>query len=243
MTNTPYATFVGPLGDDLSDPSHALGTPPLQSLSRSARATATPATAVSEAVYCVVGLVPAITFFVLVVTLLSVGLGLAVIWVGLPILVLGLLIARLGALVQLGLIAGLLGSPLPAPARIARRHPGGFGWIRSVLADPVSWRAVAYQFVRIVLAPVQFSVAIAFYVAGLAGVTYWYWRPWLPAQQASDGSWHRGAEWFPDSFLDTWPRLVLVAAIGILLLAISPKVVRTLTDADRALAAHLLTDR
>ena len=76
----------------------------------------------AELLYAVVDLAPAIAFFVLIVTLLSVGIGLAIIYVGVLILALGLLAARFGGLVQRALALALLDLPTEAPD-LGARHP------------------------------------------------------------------------------------------------------------------------
>ena len=78
----------------------------------------------AEALYAVVDLAPTIAFFVVIVTLLSVGIGLTVIYVGIPILMLALIIARLGGIVQIGLAAGSARHVGPA-ARTVRPSPAG----------------------------------------------------------------------------------------------------------------------
>jgi hypothetical protein len=197
----------------------------------------------AEALYAVVDLAPAIAFFVTIVTLLSVGLGLSVIYVGIPILMLALMVARIGGLVQIGLARTLLHMPVPIPGPFVRRRPGFVGTVLAILADGPAWRAFGYSLIKIVLAPITFSLAIGTYVFGLGAVTYPIWRPFLPAQQASDGSWHRGAEWWPSFFVDTAPRMLLLAVLGVLALWIAPRVVRVPLTLDRMLIAGLLGGR
>ena len=173
----------------------------------------------AEALYAVIDLAPAITFFVLSVTLISVGLGLTIIYVGLPLLALALLIARAGGHLQRILAAVLLDLPVSPPAPIRRRKPGPIGALTSILLDPGCWRAVTYHGIKILLAPVTFSFAIAFYATGLGGVTYGLWQHYLPLETAADGSRHRGMQWWNGYYVDTWPRMLLLAVVGALFLA------------------------
>jgi hypothetical protein len=197
----------------------------------------------AELVYAVVDLVPAIAFFVLVITLLAVGVGLAVIYLGVLIVVLALLVARFGALVQRSLADALLDLPTAAPGWTEPRRPGPIAAIGAVLRDPAHWRAVAYFCIKIVLAPLTFSVAVAFYSAGLGAVTYPAWRVWLPAETAADGTLHRGAELWPGFFLDTWPAMIAYALVGLGVLWCAPRVVAFLTTVDRILIVTLLGRR
>ncbi|WP_420121669.1 sensor domain-containing protein [Nakamurella sp.] len=197
----------------------------------------------AELVYAVVDLVPAIAFFTLLVTLLSVGLGLVVIYAGVPILVLALLVARFGGLVQRSLAAALLELPTEGPPWTAPRRPGPIAAIGAVVRDPAHWRAVAYFCVKIGLAPLTFTVAVAFYSAGLGALTYPAWRLWLPAEVAADGTVHHGTQLWPGFFLDTWPAMIAYALLGLGVLWCAPRVVGFLTTVDRILVVTLLGRR
>jgi len=197
----------------------------------------------AELVYAVIDLVPAIAFFVLVITLLALGIGLAVIYVGVLILVLALLVARFGGLVQRSLALALLDLPADAPGWTRPRRPGPIAAIGAVLRDPVGWRAVAYFTIKIVLAPLTFSLAVGLYSAGLGAVTYPIWRPYLPEQVAGDGSTHRGTQLWPDFFIDTWPAMVVFGLVGLGVLWCAPRVVAFLTTIDRLLIVSLLGPR
>lgn len=197
----------------------------------------------AELVYAVIDLVPAITFFVLIITLLAVGVGLAVIYIGVLVLVLALLTARFGGLVQRSLADALLGLPTASPDWTRPRRPGPIAAIGAVLRDPAHWRAVAYFCIKIVLAPLTFSVAVAFYSAGLGAVTYPAWRLWLPAEVAADGTAHHGAQLWPGFFIDTWPAMIAYALLGLGILWCAPRVVAFLTTIDRILIVSLLGGR
>jgi hypothetical protein len=194
----------------------------------------------AELVYAVVDLAPTIVFFVLTVTLLSVGVGTAVIWVGVPLMALGLVVARAGGHLQRMLAGVLLDLPVQAPDRIRFGRSGPVGAIRSVLADRACWQVAGYYCLKILLAPVTFTCAIGFYATGLGGLTYGLWQHYLPYQSATDGSRHRGMQWWPDYFVDTWPRILVLAGLGALLLAAAPSVVRFFTTIDRMLISRLL---
>lgn len=197
----------------------------------------------AEALYAVVDLAPTITFFVLVVTLVAVGIGLTVIYVGIPILILALLVARLGGLVQIGLASALLGMPVPPPGPFVRRRPGLTGTLLAVVTDGAAWRSFGYFCIKIVLAPVTFGLAVGLYSFGLGSISYPLWRGYLPAQRASDGSMHRGAQWWPGYFVDTVPRMLFFAVLGVVVLWIAPRVLRAPLTLDRMLIAGLLGRR
>jgi hypothetical protein len=197
----------------------------------------------AELLYTVVDLAPSIAFFVLIVTLLSVGIGLAIIYVGVLILALGLLAARFGGLVQRALALALLELPTVSPAWAPPRRPGPISALAAVLRDPANWRAVAYFVIKIVLAPVTFGVAVAFYAYGLGAISYSLWRPYLPEVVASDGSLHRGDQLWPDFFVDGWLSMVVLAVLGLGVLWCAPRVLSFLTTIDRILIGSLLSRR
>lgn len=199
--------------------------------------------AIGEAVYCMLSLLPAIGFFVATVTLCAIGVGLSLVWVGVPVLALGLLVARLGGYLQLGLCDSLLGRPMADPGPPPLRRTGPVGVLSAVLGDPANWRAVCYWLLKMLLAPVQFGVTVGLYTFALGGASYSIWRGWLPAQQATDGSWHRGAEFGSRFFIDSWPQMLLPTIAGLLVLAIAPAIVRALAGIDAGLVRYLLAGR
>jgi hypothetical protein len=197
----------------------------------------------SELLYAVVDLAPSIAFFVLTVTLLSVGIGLAIIYVGVLILALGLLVARFGGLVQRALALALLDLPTSAPAWTEPHRPGPISALAAVLRDPANWRAVAYFVIKIVLAPVTFGVAVGMYAYGLGAISYSLWRPFLPEVMASDGTLHRGEHLWPDFFVDSWLSMTVLAMLGLGVLWCAPRVLSFLTTIDRVLIGNLLCAR
>lgn len=201
------------------------------------------AAAVGEFLYTMVDLGAAIFFFVGTITLLCVGAGLSVIWVGVPILAFGLVFARFGGAVQRTLARTLLDQPVIGPDSIRSLRPGLAGKFLGIFTDSASWRAVLYHCLKIVVAPFTFAVSLGFYAYGLGAITYPAWRWTLPAQQASDGSWHRGNQIWSGVFIDTVPRMLVQAVIGLAVLYLAPKVVRALTTVDRVLIGTLLAGR
>jgi hypothetical protein len=196
-----------------------------------------------ELVYAVVDLVPAVAFFAAIIALLTAGTGLLVIYVGIPVLMAALVVARLGGALQVGLARSLLGTPVLPPGSFHRRSPGPAGLIGAVLRDGAAWRAVLYFLIKIWLAPATFAVAVALYSYGLGTVTYPLWRPFLPAQQAADGTWHSGAQLWNGAFIDSWPGMTTLAVTGLLVLLTAPYIVRGFVTADRLLIGSLLGRR
>ncbi|GHA55214.1 histidine kinase [Streptomyces tauricus] len=99
--------------------------------------------------------------FVYVVTILFLGAGLTVTVIGLPVLAFGLLGARqLGKFERLR-ARGLLGVRVDEPSPLPFRGRGGFfGWLWMALKDPVGWRTVLYELMRLPWSIVTFTVTL-----------------------------------------------------------------------------------
>ena len=195
-----------------------------------------------EWAYSLVGMPVTVIFFCVIVALLAAGAALTVVYIGMALLIAALALARLGGAAHRGLARALLRLDVATPPRLKRARPGPVGLVRDSLADVVAWRAVCFVLVRMVWAPVTFVVGVVLY-SGFGAISYPVWRPFLPAQQAPDGTWHRGAQFASGYFVDTWPRMALCAAIGLVMVAVAPYVLRALLGVDRALVRSLLGGR
>ncbi len=165
----------------------------------------------------------------------------------------GILVTVVGIFVAGGVVLGgrgwgsmyrsmarsLLGVDVTAPAPYAR--PRGF-WrtLWSGAGDATGWRAVLFLFVTFPLALVSFVVSTVFLAVGLGGMTHWFWSQWLPLQEASDGSWHRGASFGTDWFVDTPVRQVGLVLVGLLFLWVWAQVTRGFAYLFRVLTVALL---
>ncbi|GAA1709970.1 sensor histidine kinase [Isoptericola hypogeus] len=133
-----------------------------------------------------------------------------------------------------------LGVEIAEPAARAPRR--GF-WRRlgSMLGDSTAWRSLLYMVVTFPLAIAGFVVSTTFLAVAAGFMTHWFWSRWLPLQQASDGTWHRGASFGTDWFVDTPARHLLLVAGGIVLLYLWPQVQRLFLGLFRLLATGLLS--
>lgn len=198
----------------------------------------------AECLYGLVGLPLGVFGFALSVTSLSLGAGLLVTVIGVFALGFAVVLGRwLGALNR-GLLNTLLHERIKSPGRFRGRRKGFFGWAIGRLADPVGWRGLAYELVRFPLSVATFVVTVTFWAYTLAGLTYWFWWRFLPEQSGPDGRMHRGAAlWNTEHsayFLDTLPRRLMLVGIGLVLLWLSPWIVRGFVSLDRLLGRALL---
>ncbi|MGW4979476.1 sensor histidine kinase [Streptomyces mirabilis] len=98
--------------------------------------------------------------FVYVVTLVSTGTGLAVTAIGLPLLAGGLRGTRLLGRMERARARKLLGVRIDEPSPMPVRGTGFFPWLWSSLRDPVAWRTVLYDFIRLPWGIVTFTITL-----------------------------------------------------------------------------------
>jgi signal transduction histidine kinase len=203
----------------------------------------------SELLYALIGLPLGIFGFVFMVTFLSVGFGLAVTLIGLPLIALTVFAARGFGATYRWLGRGLLGVSVPTPpVDRPRRGPLGYvadrtgwRWVLGIgyLFEKTGWRAILFVFVQFPLAIIDFVVAVVFWSYGIGGLTYVIWRHFLPVQHYQ-GVAHRGGQLGSHYYLDTPPRVAVVALVGLIMVLIAPWAVRGVLFFDRALMRGLL---
>ncbi|MFG3494019.1 sensor histidine kinase [Streptomyces sp. NPDC047928] len=182
-------------------------------------------TVLCAALYAVVALPLAVAGFVLVVVGLVVGGVLSVTPLGpwlIALTVRGAL--ALGALHRL-LARVLLGLSVEPPVR--RTRPGAFGWRRAVLGDRAGWRAVGWALAAPLTAVPPLGAVLAGGVYGTLFTLHPVLGRWNSLQVA-------GVRF------DTWPRWTVPFALGLVLLALTPGLLRRALVPHRALLAALL---
>ncbi|MFI1396262.1 sensor histidine kinase [Streptomyces sp. NPDC020681] len=100
--------------------------------------------------------------FVYVAFMIFVGALMSVTVVGLPLLALGLTGARGIGHFERGRARSLLGVRIdePSPMRGPHRRDGLFPWLWASLKDPVGWRTVLYNFIRLPWGVLTFTVTL-----------------------------------------------------------------------------------
>ena len=195
----------------------------------------------AELAYVVVGVPLGAAGFVYVFATLYAGAPLAVTLIGLPLIAAAVRGARRLGGPRRELARRLLGVEVGprAPARPAG-GPGFLGWVWSGLRDTTGWRAMLYLVVELPAALVTFAVAAAVWVYGVFFLAYPVLRLVLPRERDRHGVWHRGLQLFSDAYLDTWPRIVAVVAMGVVVLLAAPWVVHGVLGLERRLVRGLL---
>ncbi|MFD5820089.1 sensor histidine kinase [Streptomyces sp. NPDC127038] len=113
-----------------------------------------------EIAHLLVNLPASIIGFVYVVVMLATGAGLAVTVVGLPLLAAGLRGSRQLGKLERARARRLLGLRIDEPSPLPVRRTGFFGWLWSSLKDPVGWRAVLYDLIRLPWGVITFTVTL-----------------------------------------------------------------------------------
>ncbi|WP_370946968.1 sensor histidine kinase [Amycolatopsis sp. cg5] len=114
--------------------------------------------------------------FVLIVTLMSVGIATVVIWVGIPILIATTSLTRWFGDVERRWVRSALSTPLP---EIERSPTEGLGMLRRWqvrLTDPTTWRDMAYLLLAFPIACAEFALGIV--SAILVPMAIWV-VPWI----------------------------------------------------------------
>jgi signal transduction histidine kinase len=167
--------------------------------------------------------------FTFLVTALSLGVGLAVTLIGIPILI-GCVYAW-GWLAELErrAIGALTGTPIPSPYRPL---PEGGWWerLRARLADPATWKDLAFLFLQFPIGLVSFIVATVVLGAGLQLLTVplWYWA--VPGSVELLGAFDA----------DTLPEALAFAPLGAIVLVLGIPALGRLGRAYGAYAQVLL---
>jgi signal transduction histidine kinase len=194
-----------------------------------------------ELLYALISMPPAVLGFGYAVATLALGAGLAVTAAGIPLLAMALIGARrFGGLFRT-LAGRLLGEHVRPPAP-HRPGTGFYGRVQAVLGDAAGRRAMAYLLLRLPLAFLHLYVILFTWGWGVVALTY-------PLQRAlglndvttrDERGVIRHGFVIGEFHFDTWPRALIVSAVGAVLLFIAPRAVRAVVLLDRMLIRRLL---
>ncbi|WP_227979317.1 sensor histidine kinase [Nocardia spumae] len=169
------------------------------------------------------------------------GLWTSLILLGIPLLAGVLLGGRIWGRIYRAVGATLLGADLPAPPDF-RPQPGFLGWLRAAFTDRTSWRALAFLIVEATLGVfLGYWVLIVIAMTVFTAISPIPWVLFHPTNVDSRGREHHSLAQFGDYFIDTWPRVLGMAAVGIIGCFALPWIVRGVCWIHRALMLALLT--
>ncbi|WP_440582146.1 sensor domain-containing protein [Streptomyces flavofungini] len=193
--------------------------------------------------HVLVSLPLAVAGFSFAVTGFALGAGLLVTVVGLPVLAVLLAGARgLGA-AERGRARRALGLAVAGPAAFEPSGRGWWAWTRARLADGAGWKALLFQAVMFPWRVVSFVLTVTVFVTGWALALFpaysWVfhryvgWPGYRVYDYTSGGERHQ-------YYITSPVQIAAVALIGAVVVLLTPKLVRGLTNVDRSAVRSLL---
>jgi signal transduction histidine kinase len=192
-----------------------------------------------EGTYLVAGFAIALVSLPLLAAALFAGGLLAVTVVGIPLLAATVVACRGVGIAERWLQSELLGTPL-APPPPFRLRPSLLGGLRSAFTDLTGWRAMAYIVVSFPLKVVGTYAVAMTWLVGLGCLTHPLWWRVGDGQVDADGVVHQSSMQFGDVYIDTWPRALLVALGGLVIVLLAPWPMRALVWLQSRLAGALV---
>ncbi|WP_196810989.1 sensor histidine kinase [Arthrobacter sp. 35W] len=193
----------------------------------------------ADLAYLLPGFFVSLVSFIVLVTLLATGAGTFIIWIGLPILVLSLSAASFFAGINRAALRRWAGAIPPVHYRPLKLRT--IKGMLAGLADAQRWKDVLHgTLVSFPLRTVAFSFVVSWLATAAAGLTKWFWSPFLPQDSVElaqlmglDVRWGMNA-----ADVQLW----LDLAVGVLFLLTLPFVVHFFAVADAGAARFLLTN-
>jgi len=158
--------------------------------------------------------------------------------IGLPVVAATSLAGRwIGARLR-QLANALIGADVPPPKPVRVTH-GALDKMRAHVTDGAGWRAYLYLLLKLPVGTATSTAAISLYASGLAGATYWIWRPFAGCDSGPAGTCHR-VPTINGYNLDTPLGVVALTVVGVALLSVTPWLIRRLNALDAVLVRALL---
>ncbi|MER7793091.1 sensor domain-containing protein [Streptomyces sp. NPDC097640] len=197
-----------------------------------------------EFLYLMLSLPVAVVTFCYAITMLALGVGLLITFLGIPVLGVALAGCRAIGAMERARARSLLRLEVadPEPVRaITRgsRKAGPFAWVSALIRSGTSWRHVIYSLIHFPWAIFAFVLSLTLWVTAWAFAVYplWWWVfPTYTDQPGAQIFEHDGRGFF----LNTPFEIAATCVIGVLLLLVTPFVIRGLTSVDRLMVSGLL---
>src|SRR5262249_35155146 len=169
-----------------------------------------------------------ILWFTLFTTMIATGVGTFILLVGPPLLVATLLLARAGGWFERRRTRLLLGTSIADPVRRPGKGKGVLQKLVTPIRDRAPWKELFYLWlVQPVLSIANFTIALVAWVVPLWAITLpIYALEWKGAAPQVTNGWR----------LDTPHEVVPTAIAGLLVLPLTPWIIRGLARFDSALA-------
>ncbi|MEV6067964.1 sensor domain-containing protein [Nocardia sp. NPDC052001] len=139
-----------------------------------------------------------------------------IVLIGIPVLACVILGGRVWGRIYRVLNAVLLNNPMPEPQPFTYR-PGVLGWFRSAYTDRTSWRALLFLLIQCLFGMVLgYGLLIVVAIVGFTAISPILWALLNPTNVDENGVEHHSMIQFNQYFIDTWPRVLGFAAVGVL---------------------------
>lgn len=177
-----------------------------------------------------------LAYFIFLTVGWSLGVGLLIIWLGIPVLAVVFAGSWLFTKMERGLAIHLLGADVP-PMGPAHSEPGLGFWarIRTFLANPVTWKGMAYLAVKFPLGLVTFVAFVTFAALTLSFLLAPFYYAFIP-EPAYVGFAYDGGGWV----VDTLGEALLCSLLGLGLAIVTFNLFNALAFGWKALARTLL---
>ncbi|WP_457493465.1 sensor histidine kinase, partial [Streptomyces sp. P5_D11] len=189
--------------------------------------------------YLLLSLPISVVLFSFAITMTSLGAGLLITFLGIPVLALGLAMCRGFGVMERARARGLLKLEVAEPAPVRGRTGGLMSWVGAVLKSGVSWRHLLYALLHFPWAVFAFTVSLTFWAYGWAAFTYPLWQWVFPAYVGVDGVQLYG-DTTHNVYLDSSFELTATSAFGLVLVLLTPWIIRGLASVDRVMVYGLL---
>ncbi|WP_395294893.1 sensor domain-containing protein [Kitasatospora hibisci] len=194
--------------------------------------------------YSLTGLPVAVAGFAFAITLFSFGLGTLVTVLGLPVLAALTAGARGFGRLERARTRSMLALDVPGPAPVKVVRPGSWGLITARMADAAGWKAVLHQVLMFPWAILSFTVSLTFLLVGWVLAAYplyhWVYPTYVgwPGMQLFDfyDDDHTRHVYYVQSPL----QIAGVSLLGLLVVFLTPQLVRGLTNVNRLAVRALL---
>ncbi|WP_329614495.1 sensor domain-containing protein [Streptomyces brevispora] len=193
-----------------------------------------------EFAYLLLSLPISVVLFSFAITMVSLSAGLLITFLGIPVLAAGLSVCRGFGTMERARARGLLKLDVPAPAPVRGRTGGLMSWVGAVLKSGVSWRHLLYSVLHFPWAVFAFCVSLTLWSWGWAALTYPLWHWVFPTHVGVSG-----IQLYGDAthqfYLDSTFELGATSAMGLVIVLITPWIIRGLASVDRLMVAGLLS--
>ncbi|MFB7914084.1 sensor histidine kinase [Streptomyces sp. NPDC056061] len=177
--------------------------------------------------------------FALAISLTATGMGMLITFLGVPILAGSLAMCRGFGAFERARARGLLHLDVAAPDPVRGRTGGAMSWMGAVLKNGASWRHLLYSLLHFPWALFAGVLSLVLWVTGWSLLTYPLWQWVFPTWVGSGGIQLYGDD-HHQIYLDSPFELAATSVCGLVLVLLTPWLVRGLTNVDRLMVAGLL---